>query len=79
MGDEAKIFTLSEVSEHNQAHDCWIVINGKVLSSFSSFSPLKLEISCFKISPFVSLHEIKLLKSEIMRSNLLMRREWKMV
>ncbi|CAN7010227.1 unnamed protein product [Brassica oleracea var. botrytis] len=30
MGDEAKIFTLSQVSEHNQAHDCWIVINGKV-------------------------------------------------
>ncbi|KFK26373.1 hypothetical protein AALP_AA8G240100 [Arabis alpina] len=30
MGDEAKIFTLSEVSEHNQADDCWIIINGKV-------------------------------------------------
>ncbi|CAN6996518.1 unnamed protein product, partial [Brassica rapa subsp. trilocularis] len=30
MGDEAKIFTLSQVSEHNKAHDCWIVINGKV-------------------------------------------------
>ncbi|CAN8247718.1 unnamed protein product [Cochlearia groenlandica] len=30
MGDEAKIFTLSQVSEHNQAHDCWIIINGKV-------------------------------------------------
>ncbi|VVB07371.1 unnamed protein product [Arabis nemorensis] len=30
MGDEAKIFTLSEVSEHNQPHDCWIIINGKV-------------------------------------------------
>ncbi|EOA28116.1 hypothetical protein CARUB_v10024300mg [Capsella rubella] len=30
MGDKAKIFTLSEVSEHNQAHDCWLVINGKV-------------------------------------------------
>ncbi|KAG2308880.1 hypothetical protein Bca4012_082149 [Brassica carinata] len=30
MGEEAKIFTLSEVSEHNHAHDCWIVINAKV-------------------------------------------------
>ncbi|WZZ49745.1 hypothetical protein YC2023_049852 [Brassica napus] len=32
MGDEAKIFTLSQVSENNQAHDCWIVINGKKIS-----------------------------------------------
>ncbi|XP_010509977.1 PREDICTED: cytochrome b5 [Camelina sativa] len=30
MGDEAKIFTLSQVSEHNQPQDCWLVINGKV-------------------------------------------------
>ncbi|XP_010413956.1 PREDICTED: cytochrome b5-like [Camelina sativa] len=30
MGDEAKIFTLSQVSEHNQPQDCWLVMNGKV-------------------------------------------------
>lgn len=37
MGEEAKIFTLSEVSEHNHAHDCWIVINAKVSFFFLLF------------------------------------------
>ncbi|GFP96111.1 cytochrome b5 [Phtheirospermum japonicum] len=26
----AKVFTLSEVSEHNTSKDCWLVISGKV-------------------------------------------------
>ncbi|KAL5702678.1 Cytochrome b5 isoform B [Ranunculus cassubicifolius] len=30
MGDAAKIFTLSQVSEHNSAKDCWLIIFGKV-------------------------------------------------
>ncbi|XP_010522424.1 PREDICTED: cytochrome b5 [Tarenaya hassleriana] len=30
MADEGKIFALSEVSQHNHAKDCWLVINGKV-------------------------------------------------
>jgi len=30
MGGESKVFTLSEVSEHNSPKDCWLVIDGKV-------------------------------------------------
>ncbi|KDP26389.1 hypothetical protein JCGZ_17547 [Jatropha curcas] len=30
MGGQGKFFTLSEVSEHNNAKDCWLVIEGKV-------------------------------------------------
>ncbi|KAL5711770.1 hypothetical protein ACHQM5_014012 [Ranunculus cassubicifolius] len=30
MDSEGKIFTLSQVSEHNNSKDCWLVIHGKV-------------------------------------------------
>ncbi|KAK9733910.1 hypothetical protein RND81_04G100500 [Saponaria officinalis] len=30
MGEESKVFTLSEVAEHNSNKDCWLVIGGKV-------------------------------------------------
>ncbi|KAK4270237.1 hypothetical protein QN277_023298 [Acacia crassicarpa] len=30
MAGERKVFTLAEVSRHNDAKDCWLVINGKV-------------------------------------------------
>ncbi|KAJ4722973.1 Cytochrome b5 [Melia azedarach] len=30
MGGGGKVFTLAEVSEHNNAKDCWLIINGKV-------------------------------------------------
>ncbi|XP_059626171.1 cytochrome b5 [Cornus florida] len=30
MGADGKVFTLSEVSEHNNVMDCWLVISGKV-------------------------------------------------
>lgn len=30
MGDGRKVFTLAEVSQHNNAKDCWLVIDGKV-------------------------------------------------
>uniref|UniRef100_A0A5B7BHU1 Cytochrome b5 heme-binding domain-containing protein n=1 Tax=Davidia involucrata TaxID=16924 RepID=A0A5B7BHU1_DAVIN len=30
MGGDGKVFTLAEVSEHNNAKDCWLVISGKV-------------------------------------------------
>ncbi|KAG8641932.1 cytochrome b5 [Manihot esculenta] len=30
MGSQAKVYTLAEVSEHNQPKDCWLVIEGKV-------------------------------------------------
>ncbi|CAL1361623.1 unnamed protein product [Linum trigynum] len=30
MSGEQKVFTLAEVSEHNTAKDCWLVIEGKV-------------------------------------------------
>ncbi|KAI9112289.1 hypothetical protein K1719_016812 [Acacia pycnantha] len=30
MAGERKVFTLAEVSRHNNAKDCWLVINGKV-------------------------------------------------
>ncbi|KAK4747186.1 hypothetical protein SAY87_026223 [Trapa incisa] len=30
MGKESKIFTLAEVSNHNTANDCWLIIEGKV-------------------------------------------------
>lgn len=30
MGGEGKVYTLAQVSEHNHAKDCWLVIDGKV-------------------------------------------------
>ncbi|XP_031478452.1 cytochrome b5-like [Nymphaea colorata] len=30
MGSELKVFTLGEVSKHNNPKDCWLVISGKV-------------------------------------------------
>ncbi|KAJ8534577.1 hypothetical protein K7X08_016305 [Anisodus acutangulus] len=30
MGGETKVYTLAEVSQHNNAKDCWLVISGKV-------------------------------------------------
>ncbi|CAK9162361.1 unnamed protein product [Ilex paraguariensis] len=30
MGTHGKVFTLAEVSEHNNPKDCWLVIGGKV-------------------------------------------------
>ncbi|KAL9235658.1 hypothetical protein vseg_010400 [Gypsophila vaccaria] len=30
MGEETKVFTLADVSEHNSSKDCWLVIGGKV-------------------------------------------------
>ncbi|XP_010685005.2 cytochrome b5 [Beta vulgaris subsp. vulgaris] len=30
MGGEGKVFSLSEVAEHNSSKDCWLVIGGKV-------------------------------------------------
>ncbi|KAF5736649.1 cytochrome b5 [Tripterygium wilfordii] len=30
MGDDAKVFTLAQVSEHNDSKDCWLIIDGKV-------------------------------------------------
>ncbi|KAL4283289.1 hypothetical protein GQ457_16G027580 [Hibiscus cannabinus] len=30
MGGVEKVFTLAQVSEHNNPKDCWLVINGKV-------------------------------------------------
>ncbi|KAF8392030.1 hypothetical protein HHK36_022370 [Tetracentron sinense] len=30
MGGEDKVFTLEQVSDHNNSKDCWLIINGKV-------------------------------------------------
>ncbi|KAF5207633.1 Cytochrome b5 [Thalictrum thalictroides] len=30
MGNDGKIFTLAEVSEHNTSKDCWLIMHGKV-------------------------------------------------
>ncbi|KAF8388400.1 hypothetical protein HHK36_027068 [Tetracentron sinense] len=32
MGTDDKLFTLAQVSDHNNSKDCWLVINGKHLS-----------------------------------------------
>ncbi|PPR91766.1 hypothetical protein GOBAR_AA28925 [Gossypium barbadense] len=29
MGGEGKVYTLAEVSQHNNAKDCWLIIEGK--------------------------------------------------
>lgn len=34
-GERNKVFTLAEVSQHNNAKDCWLVIHGKVLLHFA--------------------------------------------
>ncbi|XP_019226223.1 PREDICTED: cytochrome b5, seed isoform isoform X1 [Nicotiana attenuata] len=31
MGGQSKVFTLAEVSNHNNAKDCWLIISGKDL------------------------------------------------
>jgi cytochrome b involved in lipid metabolism len=40
MGGEntKKVFTLADVSQHNTAKDCWLVIHNKVMLLSSSFS-----------------------------------------
>ncbi|XWS47240.1 hypothetical protein CRYUN_Cryun14cG0135700 [Craigia yunnanensis] len=40
MGGEGKVYTLTEVSQHNNAKDCWLVIEGNVPSLQDS------ELSC---------------------------------
>ncbi|XP_050219924.1 cytochrome b5-like [Mercurialis annua] len=30
MGGDGKVFTLAQVSEHNNPKDCWLIIDGKV-------------------------------------------------
>lgn len=30
MGEEGKVYTLAEVSEHNDRKDCWLIVEGKV-------------------------------------------------
>ncbi|KAL6952521.1 hypothetical protein U1Q18_020457 [Sarracenia purpurea var. burkii] len=30
MGGDGKVFTLAEISDHNKANDCWLLIGGKV-------------------------------------------------
>ncbi|WOG85943.1 hypothetical protein DCAR_0105136 [Daucus carota subsp. sativus] len=30
MGGDSKVFTLSQVSKHNNPKDCWLIIEGKV-------------------------------------------------
>ncbi|GLJ23793.1 hypothetical protein SUGI_0451440 [Cryptomeria japonica] len=41
MASKSKIFTLSEVSEHNSSKDCWLLIDGKVydVTSFMEEHP----------------------------------------
>ncbi|KAK8539433.1 hypothetical protein V6N12_043059 [Hibiscus sabdariffa] len=31
MGDDGKVFTFAQVSEHNHRKDCWLIVNGKFL------------------------------------------------
>lgn len=32
MGSETKVYTLAQVSEHNNSKDCWLIIGGKVFN-----------------------------------------------
>jgi len=36
-GEERKVFTLADVSKHNSAKDCWLVIHNKVMLFFLFF------------------------------------------
>lgn len=51
MGSQAKVYTLAEVSEHNQPKDCWLVIEGKVC--IPCFLICNLITSLFLVDGFV--------------------------
>ncbi len=51
-GSELKLFTLEEVSKHNNKNDCWLVIDNKVydVTSFIALGkhPPQIEMGCGK-------------------------------
>lgn len=56
-----KLYSMKEVAEHNSADDCWIVVDGKVLSlslssnlalfwiSYFLFLLLSFQVACFSL------------------------------
>lgn len=49
-GGDGKVFTLAEVSDHNNMKDCWLIINGKVSTFF--YSPFQVLPFCDRCSVF---------------------------
>jgi hypothetical protein len=54
MATEKKLYTLADVAVHNNANDCWLVIDGQVREHHRSFgalsAPVFLRRSCL-LSP----------------------------
>ncbi|KAK4366192.1 hypothetical protein RND71_014072 [Anisodus tanguticus] len=54
MGGETKVYTLAEVSQHNTAKDCWLVISGKFL--LQTVSKILDSLNVYDVTKFLDDH-----------------------